>query len=131
MELYLQSIALALIAVILSLVLRSQNKALSLLLTLGICCLICISVVQFLNPVIELVRFLQDLSGISNQMLSILLKVAGISFLAELTGMICSDAGESALSKTVLFLSNAVVLWISLPLFEQLIALLQEVLGKL
>lgn len=130
MELYLQSTALVLIAVVLGLMLSTQHKSMAILFSLGVCCMICISAVRYLSPVMDLLNELKDLAGISGQMLSILLKAAGIGLLSELASLICADAGEGALGKAVQLLSNGVVLWISLPLLEQLITLLQEVLGK-
>ena len=130
MELYLQSIALVLIAAILGLMLHSQHKSMAALLSLGVCCIICVSAVRYLTPVMDLLKQLQQLAGISGQMVSILLKAAGIGLLSELAGLICTDAGDNALGKTVHFLSSGVILWISLPLLEQLLTLLQEVLGR-
>lgn len=130
MELYLQATALVLIAVVLILMLGSQHKSMATLLSLGVCCMVCVAAVRYLSPVIELLTGLRDLAGISGQMLSILLKSAGIGLLSELASVICADAGEGALGKAIGVLSNGVILYISLPLFQELIELLQEVLGQ-
>lgn len=130
MELYLRSIALVLIAVILGLMLTNQHKPMAVLLSLAVCCMLCASAARYFRPVMDLIAQLRDLAGISGQMLSILVKAAGIGLLSELACLICSDAGENALGKAVQFLSNGVILWISIPLMEQLLQILQEVLGK-
>lgn len=130
MELYLRSTALVLTAVVLGLMLKGQHKPMAALLSFGVCCMICISAVRYLSPVMDLLFRLRDLAGISGDMLSILLKAAGIGLLSELAVVICTDAGDSALGKAVGLLSNGVILWISLPLLEQLLEILQEVLGK-
>lgn len=130
MELYLQSTALVLIAVVLGLMLSQQHKPMAALLSLGACCLICVSAVRYLGPVMDLLSRLKDMAGISSQMLSILIKAAGIGLVSELASLICSDAGDNALGKAVQLLSNGVILWISLPLMEELLELLQEVLGS-
>ena len=130
MELYLRSVALVLVSVILWLIINSQHKSIGALLSLGACCLICFSAMEYLSPVVELLHKIQTLAGISGQTLSILLKVAGIGILSELAVLICTDAGDSALGKSLQFLSNGAILWISLPLLEQMLTLLQEVLGR-
>lgn len=130
MEHFLQSVALVLLAVILSLVIGKQNREMSVLLSLGVCCLVFLAGGAFLEPVLEFLTEIRKLGNLDNQYLSILLKAAGIGLLAELSGLICSDAGEGAMGKAVQLLSNAAVLWISLPLFKQLLALLEEVLGQ-
>ena len=130
MELYLQAAALVLIAVILGLVLNAQQKVFGVLLSLGTCGIVCLGVVRYLEPVLETLDKLRDLAGISDQMLSILLKTAGIGLVSELVGLICVDGGYGSLGKGLHILSNAVILWLSLPLFDQLLNLLQEVLGQ-
>lgn len=130
MELYLQSTALVMVAVILGLMLTNQHKPMAILLSLTVCCMLCVSAARYFSPVMELIGRLRDLAGVSGQMLSILIKAAGIGLLSELACLICADAGENALGKAVQFLSNGVILWISLPLMEQLLEILQEVLGK-
>ena len=130
MELYLQAAALVLIAVILGLVLDSKQKVFGTLVSLAACCLVCLTLIRFLEPVIAFLDKLQDLAGISDQMLSIVLKVSGVGLVSELAGMICADGGHGSMGKAVKLLSNAVILWLSLPLFQQVLDLLQEVLGS-
>ena len=48
-----------------------------------------------------------------------------------LAGLLCADAGESALGKALQILSNAAILWLSLPLFRQIIGLIGEVLAEI
>lgn len=130
MELFLQGAALVLVAVILGLVLKQEHKSMAVLLSLAVCCMIFVSAVRFLEPVMSLLDRLRDLAGISGGTLSILLKAAGIGLLSELAAMICTDAGDGALGKAIGFLANGVMLWLSLPLLEELLSLLQEVLGR-
>lgn len=120
-----------LLAVILSLVLARQSKDMSLLLSLAVCCMICVAAMSFLSPVVEFLREVRRLGELDSEFLSILLKCAGIGVLSELAGLICSDAGEGAMGKALQILSNAAILWLSLPMLRQLLALLQEVLMTL
>lgn len=128
---YLQWTALILIGLILSLVLGKQSKDMSLLLTLAVCVLVCLGALEFLEPVMELLRELRRLGGLDSEAVSILLKAAGIGLLSELAGLLCNDAGESALGKVLQILSNAAILWLSLPLFRQIIELIGEVLAEI
>lgn len=128
---YLQWTAVILIGLILSLVLGKQSRDMSLLLTLAVCVLVCLGALEFLEPVTELLRELRRLGGLDSQAVSILLKAAGIGLLSELAGLLCADAGESALGKALQILSNAAILWLSLPLFRQIIDLIGEVLAEI
>jgi len=128
MELYLRAAALVLIAVILGLVLDSKQKVYGVLLSLGACALVSITAARFLEPVVAMLEDLRELAGISDRMLSIVLKATGVGLVSEVAGMICTDSGNASMGKAVNLLSNGVILWLSLPLFQQLLDLLQEVL---
>lgn len=128
MGLYLQATAMVLLAVILILLLGKQSKDIGLMLTLGVCCLVCIGAGIFLEPVVGFLKDLRKMADLDSGLVSVLLKCAGIGFLSELTGLICADAGESALGKALQFLSNGAILFLSLPLLRQLVSILEEVL---
>ena len=128
MEVYLRAAALVLIAVILGLVLDSKQKVYGVLLSLGACAAVCVTAVRFLEPVVAMLDALQELAGISDRMLSIVLKATGVGLVSEVAGLICTDSGNASMGKAVTLLSNGVILWLSLPLFQQLLDLLQEVL---
>lgn len=131
MELFLQISALVLIAVILGLMLSDHNKVFGPLLILAACCLVLIGLVRYLKPVMDLLGQMQQLAGISGQMLSMLLKAVGISLISQLAELICNDVGQSALGKAIGLLANGVILWLSIPLVEELLELIQEVLGRI
>lgn len=130
MEVFLQSTALVLIAVILLLVLR-QNSQTGTLLSLAVCAIVCIAVTSILSPVVDFLGEIRRLGNLDKGFLTILLKCAGIGFISELAALICSDAGEGALAKAVQLLANAAVLLLSLPLLRQMLTILEEVLGEL
>ncbi len=131
MELYLQASAIILLAVILILLLGKQSKDISLVLSMGVCCLVCVSASVFLEPIVTFLKDLRKLGDLDSSLVSVLLKCAGIGFLSELIGLICADAGESALGKALQFLSNGVILFLSLPLLRQLVSILEEVLMQI
>ena len=125
---YLRWAAVVLIGLILALVLGKQSKEMGLLLTLAVCVLVSIAALGFLEPVTALLRELDRLGQLDGQALSILIKCAGIGILSELAGLLCADAGEGAMGKALSLLSNAAMLWLSLPLIAQLLNMIGEVL---
>lgn len=131
MEQFLQSVALVLLAVILSLVVGKQSRDMSLLLTLGVCALVCVGAVGFLSPVVDLLRQIRRLGDLDQEFLTILLKCTGVGFLAELAVLICADAGQNAMGKALQLLANAAILWLSIPMIQKLLDILQEVLQGL
>lgn len=131
MELYLQASAMVLLAVILILLLGKQNRDLSLMVTMGVCCMVCAGAGVFLEPVIRFLGELRRLGELDPTLVGVMLKCAGIGLLSELIGLVCADAGEASVGKALQFLSNAVILFLSLPLLRQFVLILQEVLMKI
>lgn len=130
MELFFKAVAVVLVTVILGLALHRQGKDFSLLLTVVACCVVVTAALTYLDPVISFFGELQNLGRLDSDMLKILLKAVGIGLLAEVASLICADAGNAALGKTIQILAAAVVLWISLPLLNSLMALVQQILGE-
>lgn len=127
---YIKWAAVVLIGLILSLVIGRQSRDMSLLLTLAVCVLVSIAALTFLEPVLDLLGELRRLGNLSGEAISILLKAAGIGLLSELASLICADAGEGAMGRALQLLSNAAILWLSLPLIQQILTMLEGVLTQ-
>ena len=119
----------ALLAVILCLTLGKQGKELGTLLTMAVCSMICAVAMSYLKPVMDFVEQLEITGNLDGDLIAILLKAAGIGFLSEIACLVCSDAGNSALGKSVQILGTGVILWLSIPLFQELLELLGRILG--
>ena len=129
MELYLQAYAAALLAVIACLTLGKQGKETGILLSVAVCCMICLAAVHYLEPVMEFAEQLEAAGNLDSGSIKILIKAAGIGFISEIASLICTDAGNSALGKSMQILGGGVILWLSLPLFRSLLELLEQILG--
>lgn len=131
MDVFVKALCGALIALVLYLVLAKQGKEISLMLTVAVCCMIAAAAVNYLEPVINFIERLQTLGQLDSEMIRVVLKSVGIGILSEITCMICNDAGNAALGKTIQILAAAVVLWLSVPLFTSLINLVEEILSSI
>ena len=130
MDVFIKAAGGVLIALVLHLILAKQGKDISLLLTVAVCCMVAGAAVTYLDPVIVFFEKLQALGQIDTEMLTIILRAVGIGLLSEITCLICADVGNAALGKTLQLLASAVILWMSVPLFNSLITLVEEVLGS-
>lgn len=131
MNIFLKAIGGVLIALILWISLSKQNKDFSTLLSLAVCVMIFIVSASFLRPVMQFAQKLQQLGDLDSELVSVVLKSVGIGIIGEISTLICKDAGNESLGKALQFLSITVVLWISIPVFEQLLTLLDNILGSL
>ena len=130
MDAVLKVICGALIAVILGLTLRQQGKDIALLLGVAVCCMVVSVGISYLTPVVDFVKQLQESSGTDPEFLRILLKSVGIALVGEIAGLICADAGNSALAKTIQILTTSVILWLSLPLMRALLELVRKMMEE-
>lgn len=131
METFLQALGLTLIGVILTLIVGKQSADMSLLLSMGVCVMVCLAGAAYLGSLVDFLGEIRILGGLDREILSLLLKCAGIGLLSRISGLICADAGQSAMGKAVEILANAAVLFLSLPLLRQMVELIQEVLGQI
>lgn len=131
MEGFWKAAAGVLIAVVLDLALGKQEKDISLLLSLAACCMAAVVAVSYLEPVLEFLEELNALREMQDGFLGILLKAVGISLVSEVAGMICNDSGNGALGKILQLLGSAVILYLSIPIFNALMTLIREMLGEL
>lgn len=131
MEQFFRAVALVLLAVVFVLILKNSSKGIGELLSLLVCCMVMIAAVSYLEPVIAFVETVQDLSGLDGDMLKILLKVVGISVTAEIASLLCDDAGNSAMGKTLQILATAVILCLSLPMLTSLLRLIEGILKRI
>lgn len=131
MEEFFKAVALVLLAVILVLVLKTGSEGIGRLLSLLVCAMILTLAVRFLEPVMDFIRSVQRLGDIDGQMLTIILKVVGISVTAEIAGLICDDAGNAAMGKTLQLLATAVIVYLSLPMLTGFLQLIEGILNRL
>ena len=129
MSVFIKATAGILTALILWLSLYKHTKDLSALLTMSVCAMVIIVAIGLLRPVIDFISKIQKIGNFDKDLLSIILKVVGIALITEFSSLICKDAGNESMGKALQVLSSVVVLWVSLPVFEKLLSLLDKILG--
>lgn len=131
MDTFWKAAAAVLLVVVLVPAVAKTEKDISVLLTMAVCCLVAAAAFSYLEPVLDLLWELKALGDLSGEMLGILMKAVGIGLVAEIAGMICADAGNGSLGKTLQILASAAILYLSIPLFQAFLTLVQEILGQL
>lgn len=128
---FLKAAGLIVVCVILCLALSGHGKSFSTLLAIAVCCMVCVTAIGYVRPVIEFFTQLQHIGNLDPELVRILLKAVGIGVLSEVTSLICADAGNAAMGKALQILSTAVILWLSLPLFTSLIELITQIMTNI
>ena len=131
MHTFLKAIAGVLIALLLWICLNKYNKEHATILTLVVCAAVITVAMTFLQPLVDFVKKLQDIGNIDVNLITVVLKVVGIGMLSEFVALICKDSGNESMGKALQTLSSILVLWLSIPVFERLLTLLDEILGSI
>ena len=118
----------ALITAMLCIILQRQGKEYALVLVLAVSVMGACLALTYIKPVISFLEQLCDLGGLDGEILKILLKAVGVGLIGEISGTICADSGNASLGKMLQLLSAAVILWLSLPILQQVMDLIGDVL---
>jgi stage III sporulation protein AD len=129
MDSFWQWIAGAMLTVVLGISLSKQGKDISLVLTMVVCCMVLMAATAYLKPVMEFIQRLQTIGNLDDGYGQILLKSVGIGLVTEIAILICNDSGNSALGKSLQIAGIILVLFLSLPLMESLLELLERIMG--
>lgn len=130
-EVFLKVSAGVLITAILSLVISGRSKDISLLLSIFVCCISLLAVASYLKPVLDFAQKLIAVGNLNDGYLQILFKVVGIGLVSQISGLICQDSGNLTLAKILQIVTSTVILCICVPLLEEILMLIQRILGEL
>ena len=117
--------AFAVTAAVLALTLRPKNSELA-----PAAVTLLLSVLGSASAVIETVRQIVAVSGVSTGYLAIMLKVIGICLLTEFAANTCRDAGSSALAANVTLAGKLLVTAAALPLYADILNLVTAMLSR-
>ncbi len=128
MELFWKAAAAVLIALILALSIGKRD--ISTVLILAVCCMVGIASKTYLEPVLDLLRQLETIAGLENEYLKVIVKAVGIALVSEIAGCLCADAGNGSMGKTLQILGSVAILYLSIPIIQAFIKLIEEILGN-
>lgn len=128
MTIFLKILAIALASAVLSQVI--EQKAMTALLLLGASLAACALALELLRPMTDFFTQLQS-AALPGMYLGILLKVLAVGISSELASELCKEAGAGALGKIVHFSGAALMINVTLPVYTQLLELLQKLMGGL
>lgn len=119
---------LGIAGVFLALILRKERGEYSTFISLAVC--ICIFV-YILTKVETLLAFIRKLDGwviVDNRYFALILKMIGITYVAEFAMNICKDAGYSAIAGQIELFAKLSILVVSLPVLGTFLDVLENFL---
>lgn len=108
-------------AVFLAIPLRKDKAEFGMLVILAACLLIVMLSVDKLRELIGAVQQIEKYLGRGSMYIGILLKMIGITYVAEFGANLCNDAGYKAVANQIEFYGKLMILAVSIPILMTLI----------
>ena len=128
MNAWVRLFVLALCTTVLTLTVRKQTPELGLLLSLSGCVAAVFLIVPWLNDLLSLIGTLGEKAGLESELLEPMWKVIGIGILTQISSSVCSDAGQTSLSKLLELGGGLLALCAAGPLLKAMLVLIEELL---
>ncbi len=113
-------VSTALIAAVLSLVLKQYKPEYSLFISIVTGIMIFLAVVAVIQPIIDYISQLISDAGLSGVYAEVLLKALAVCYLTQLACDCCKDAGESAIAGKLQLAGRVAIIIISMPMFKSI-----------
>lgn len=121
MDIVIKAAAIAVIAVMCILLISKSNGEISLAAALTVTAVICISAVQMLADIADLIKYAISLAGLGGAVFMPILKCAGIAIVVHIGAGLCKDAGQSSIAASLELVGSAAALFTALPLMRSLL----------
>lgn len=114
-------------AVILSLLIKGVKSEYSIYISIAAIVLIFGFSTGSIEMFISFINKLQDYAHIPSEYIKILLKIAAITYISEISASICADAGFSAVAGQIEFIGRMSIMAAGMPVVFSIIELLENV----
>ncbi len=117
----LKIIAVALVTVFAQMLIKQTRPEIAILISIVGSIVIIIMAVTMLSSVISSFYQIFKITGVETSLLTPLLKIVAIGYIAEFGANICQDAGASGVADKVLFSAKLIILVIAMPIITTVI----------
>lgn len=128
--LILKVVAVAVVAVFLSIIVRHYRAEYSIFIALGAAVIIWAMLSDTLEKTLDSMRVMLSGTGIDNDYISIVFKTLGICILTQIASDICRDCGESALATKTELAGKIVILTVAMPMITSIAQISVELINR-
>lgn len=119
----------AICGVIFTILLKTKNQEYSVIVSLSTCVILMACVISRLETLVQYINRFQAYVVIDKEYIQILLKMAGISYVAEISSSLCKDCGQQTLATQVEMFGKLSVLALGMPVLLSLLDMLERCLS--
>ena len=117
----LKIVAIALVTVFAHMLVKQTKPEIAIIISIVGSVIIIIMAVNILSSVISSFYKIFQTTGVQTALLTPLIKIVAIGYIAEFGANICQDAGASGVADKVLFSAKLIILVISLPIITTVV----------
>ena len=114
-------VAVAMVTVFAHMLVKQTKPEIAMLISIVGSIIIIIMAVNTISSVISSFKNIFETTGVDTNLLSPLLKIIAIGYIAEFGANICVDAGASGIADKVLFAAKIIILIIALPIITTVV----------
>lgn len=107
---------LGIAGVLLAILLKKEKGEYSLLISMAVCICIFVYILTKVETVVHFMEQLQSLIAVDKRYIALVLKMAGITYVAEFAMNICKDAGYAAIGNQIEIFAKLSILVVSIPI---------------
>ncbi len=124
MELLIKCIAFAIITALVVTLIKRYAPEISLAVILIACGLVFALSSEALKTALSFIKTLAEIAGVNEALLTPVLKVSAVAFLARIGSDVCKESGISSVATLIELCAAAVAIVLSIPLIETVIELI-------
>ena len=113
----------------LALVLRQHRPEYALMVTIAAAVLILFIVADHLSQAADVLLSLGEKTGISDEMLSSVLKIIGVGYITEFSAGICEDSGNKSIGDKISLGGKVLILVVALPVLSAVIDIISKLIN--
>ncbi len=125
----LQLVGIAFVTAVAAILLKETKPEIAFAVTIAGGIILLLFVFDLFRDSISIFGDIAAKTGIDEIFLKILLKMVGIGYLVEFSSGILADFGQNSLADKLTFCGKVIILILALPIFEQVLALISDLLG--
>lgn len=119
---------IGIIAVFLAMAVKKDQQEFAMLIILAASLLILGLALSKADDVISIIHMAEEYFGSNSIYIGILLKMVGITYVAEFSSNLCRDAGFSAVGNQIEFFGKIMIMAVSMPVIKSLLQTISEML---
>ena len=127
MEVY-KIVAVGLVCAVIVVWLKSAGSEYALLAAIASSVLLLTMTLSYVIRFVGFFNRLSETTGVSSEVVVLVLKILGISYLIEFSSSLIEDFGLKSLSEKVVFAGKIVILTLSVPVMESVVSAVLELL---